>query len=61
MPDTDTTTGTAAQDLESFASHANRRTIKIDDVMLLTRRNEGLETILRDFVDTKLRKDGKQK
>jgi centromere protein S len=41
----------AAQDLESFASHAGRRTIKTDDVMLLTRRNEGLETILKDFVE----------
>ena len=43
--------GNAAQDLESFASHAGRRTIKTDDVMLLTRRNEGLETILKDFVE----------
>jgi centromere protein S len=50
--------GTAAQDLESFATHAGRRTIKIDDVMLLTRRNEGLETILKDFVEQlKLRKE----
>jgi centromere protein S len=43
--------GNVAQDLESFASHAGRRTIKTDDVMLLTRRNEGLETILKDFVE----------
>src|SRR3954453_11042877 len=43
--------GNAAQDLESFASHAGRKTIKTDDVMLLTRRNEGLETIMKDFVE----------
>ncbi len=40
-----------AQDLESFATHAGRRTIKTDDVMLLTRRNEGLESILRNYVE----------
>ena len=49
---------TAAQDLESFAAHAGRKTIKTDDVMLLTRRNEGLEAILRDFVEVlKVRND----
>lgn len=31
--------------------HAGRKTIAVDDVMLLTRRNEGLETVLRTFVD----------
>lgn len=52
------TTGTAAQDLESFAAHAGRRTIKTDDVMLLSRRNEGLETILKDFLEgLKVRKE----
>ncbi|KAJ9643831.1 MHF histone-fold complex component [Knufia peltigerae] len=40
--------GNIAVDLESFAKHAGRTTIKTDDVMLLTRRNEGLETILRE-------------
>ena len=50
--------GTAAQDLESFAAHAGRTTIKTDDVMLLTRRNEGLESILKDFVERlKVRKE----
>jgi centromere protein S len=43
--------GTAAQDLESFAAHAGRRTIKTDDVLLLGRRNEGLETILKECVE----------
>ena len=42
--------GNAAIDLESFAKHAGRSTIKTDDVMLLTRRNEGLESILRDEI-----------
>lgn len=36
-----------ATDLEAFASHAGRRTIKTDDILLLSRRNEGLESILK--------------
>ncbi|KAF9885892.1 hypothetical protein FE257_012272 [Aspergillus nanangensis] len=42
---------TASQDLESFAKHAGRSTINVSDVLLLARRNEGLESILRAFVD----------
>ncbi|EXJ84688.1 hypothetical protein A1O3_05358 [Capronia epimyces CBS 606.96] len=38
--------GNVAVDLEAFAKHGGRRTITTDDVMLLTRRNEGLEQIL---------------
>ena len=40
-----------AQDLESFARHAGRTTITTDDVMLITRRNEALGEIMKDFVD----------
>ena len=43
-----------AQDLESFARHGKRSTIQTEDVLLLARRNEGLESILRDFVDKRL-------
>ncbi|KAK5059828.1 hypothetical protein LTR84_009711 [Exophiala bonariae] len=39
--------GSAAVDLESFAKHAGRSTIKTDDVMLLARRNEGLAELLK--------------
>ncbi|KAL4872854.1 hypothetical protein BDV12DRAFT_161630 [Aspergillus spectabilis] len=42
---------TASQDLESFAKHAGRSTINVSDVMMLARRNEGLESILKAFVD----------
>lgn len=38
-------------DLKSFARHAGRSTISTDDVMLLSRRNEGLETVLRSYID----------
>ena len=40
--------GNTAVDLESFSRHAGRSTINPEDVMLLTRRNEGLEQILRE-------------
>ena len=42
-------TANAAIDLEAFAKHAGRTTIKTDDVMMLTRRNAGLESIMKDF------------
>ncbi|EDN03232.1 conserved hypothetical protein [Histoplasma capsulatum var. duboisii H88] len=45
------------QDLEAFAKHAGRSTINLSDVMLLARRNEGLESILRAFVDQELAKE----
>ncbi|CBF89155.1 CENP-S family protein [Aspergillus nidulans FGSC A4] len=41
---------TASQDLESFAKHAGRSTINVSDVMMLARRNEGLESILRTYI-----------
>ncbi|MCJ1404662.1 hypothetical protein MMC11_007888 [Xylographa trunciseda] len=40
-----------SQDLESFTKHAGRKTVTVDDVMLLSRRNEGLETVLKTFLD----------
>ncbi|TGZ80780.1 hypothetical protein EX30DRAFT_395952 [Ascodesmis nigricans] len=38
-------------DLEAFAGHANRTTINTDDVLLLTRRNEGLESLIREKIE----------
>jgi centromere protein S len=50
---------TVSKDVEGFANHAGRKTVGVDDVMLLTRRNEGLEAILRAFVDgMKEKEDG---
>lgn len=37
--------------LISYSRHAGRSTISTDDVMLLSRRNEGLETVLRSYMD----------
>ncbi|EFQ96897.1 hypothetical protein MGYG_08820 [Nannizzia gypsea CBS 118893] len=42
---------TVGQDLEMFANHAGRSTINASDVLLLARRNEGLESILREYND----------
>lgn len=39
-----------AKDLESFAKHAGRTQISTEDVMLLSRRNEGLEALLAEHV-----------
>jgi centromere protein S len=40
-----------AIDLESFARHAGRSTISPDDVLLVTRRNEALHGMIRDFIE----------
>ncbi|KXJ92677.1 kinetochore component CENP-S-domain-containing protein [Microdochium bolleyi] len=42
-----------AIDLESFSRHAGRSTITTDDVLLLTRRNQDLHDIVKNFVDEK--------
>lgn len=38
-------------DLESFSRHAGRSTITTDDVLLVTRRNDALHDIIKDFID----------
>jgi hypothetical protein len=40
-----------AADLESFSRHAGRSTITTDDVLLITRRNDALYGIIREFID----------
>ncbi|OCK88663.1 uncharacterized protein K441DRAFT_587642, partial [Cenococcum geophilum 1.58] len=49
-----------SRDLETFAKHASRSTVNTSDVMLLARRNEGLETVLRGFVEEMRAKDGRK-
>lgn len=34
-----------------FSRHASRSTISVDDVLLLARRNEGLEAVLRNSLE----------
>ncbi|KAG9247538.1 kinetochore component CENP-S-domain-containing protein [Calycina marina] len=46
-------------DLESFARHAGRNTINTDDVLLITRRNDALHGIMKDFVHNEKVKSGK--
>jgi centromere protein S len=48
----------ASKDLEAFAKHAGRTQISSEDVMLLTRRNEGLEAVLRSYLDKARREKG---
>ncbi|KAL3422627.1 hypothetical protein PVAG01_06783 [Phlyctema vagabunda] len=58
-----------AIDLEAFARHAGRTTVNTDDVLLVTRRNDALHGIMRDFVEkegarkarTKAKGKGKEK
>ncbi|TID24021.1 apoptosis-inducing TAF9-like domain 1 family protein [Venturia nashicola] len=49
---------TTSRDLESFAKHAKRSQINTDDVLLLARRNEGLEMLLKNFVEEQREKNG---
>ncbi|KAH7122256.1 kinetochore component CENP-S-domain-containing protein [Dendryphion nanum] len=48
-----------SRDLESFAKHAGRRAVNTDDVMLLSRRNEGLETVMREKLDEMKAREGR--
>ena len=50
-----------AIDLESFARHAGRSTISPDDVLLVTRRNDALHGMIRDFVEKREQQAGKGK
>ena len=44
-------TANTARDLEVFSKHGGRKVINTDDVMLLTRRNDALETMLKKELD----------
>lgn len=59
--DNGTGKASVATDLESFSRHAGRTTITPDDVLLVTRRNEALHGIMRDFVERESEKRGKGK
>ncbi|KAM3081362.1 MHF histone-fold complex component [Clarireedia jacksonii] len=48
-------------DLESFARHAGRTTITTDDVLLITRRNDALYDIMKDFIDKQKAKSAKNR
>jgi len=50
--------GTAATDLECFARHAGRNTIRVEDVLLLGRRNEGLKEVLEGVLNGEVGRRG---
>ena len=45
--------------MEAFATHAGRKTISADDVLMLARRNEGLESVLRGCLEEVEKESGK--
>ncbi|KAF1978214.1 hypothetical protein BU23DRAFT_587189 [Bimuria novae-zelandiae CBS 107.79] len=49
----------SARDLELFSKHAGRKVVTADDVMLLTRRNEALEGILKAELDRMRAEEGR--
>lgn len=48
------------RDLESFAKHAGRQTVGTQDVLLLARRNEGLQELMEEFVEKEKEKTGRK-
>jgi hypothetical protein len=54
-------TESVAQDLETFAKHAGRTTVTTDDVLLITRRNDALRDVMKDFIDKEKTPGGKRK
>jgi len=50
-----------AEDLQSFARHAGRSTVSTADVLLLARRNEALEGVVREFVEGERAREEVQK
>ncbi|KAF2460514.1 kinetochore component CENP-S-domain-containing protein [Lineolata rhizophorae] len=54
-----TQTMSVARDLETFAKHAGRESINSADAMLLARRNESLEELLRKFLEEKRAAEGR--
>ena len=54
-------TESVSQDLENFAKHAGRSTVTTDDVLLVTRRNDALYDIMKEFIDKEKATSGKGK
>lgn len=42
----------SGRDLQSFARHAGRERIQVQDVMMLARRNDGLREVLEEKVES---------
>lgn len=55
----DSSAANTSRDLETFAKHGGRTTINTSDVMLLSRRNEGLENVLQRTLDEIRARDGR--
>ena len=52
-------TANTARDLEVFSKHGGRKVINTDDVMLLTRRNDALETMLKQELESMKAAEGR--
>lgn len=45
-------TTSVGTDMESFSRHAKRKTISVDDVLMICRRNDGLREVMENYIQS---------